>query len=175
MDFLSLAQKRYSVRTYTARQVEQEKLALVLQAAQAAPTGANRQPQRLLVVQSPEGLAKLGKGAELHGAPTAILVCADRDKTWTRPFDQKKLTDIDASIVTDHMMLAATDLGLGSLWICYFDPAIIRREFALPAQLEPINLLALGYADTSREPPSPPNRHAKMRKPLAETVFYEAL
>lgn len=65
-----------------------------------------------------------------------IIVCSDRNTTWTRPFDGKKLTDIDASIITDHMMMEATDLGLGSVWICYFKPDVLKKEFVIPEGLE---------------------------------------
>ena len=66
-----------------------------------------------IAVQSAEGLAKIGKAANIYGAPLAIIVCADHNKAWVRPFDQKQTGDIDASILTDHMMLQATELGLG--------------------------------------------------------------
>lgn len=172
MDFLSLAKKRYSVRAYTGQKVEQEKLNAILEAAHAAPTAKNLQPQQLIVVQSEEGFTKLAKAANVYKAPLAIIVCSDTEKTWTRPFDGKKLTDIDASIVTDHMMLEATDLGLGSVWICYFKPDVLKAEFNLPANLEPVNILAIGYADTNAQPVSPADRHSTKRKPLSETVIY---
>lgn len=172
MDFLSLAKKRYSVRAYTGQKVEQEKLNTILEAAHAAPTGGNLQPQQLIIVQSEEGFTKLAKAANIYKAPLAVIVCSDTEKTWTRPFDGKKLTDIDASIVTDHMMLAATDLGLGSVWICYFKPDVLKAEFNLPENLEPVNILALGYADVSAQPVSSEDRHSTKRKPLSETVTY---
>ena len=59
MDFLKLAKKRYACRKYLSRQVEPEKLELILEAGRVAPTGANRQPQRLIVVRSEEGMARL--------------------------------------------------------------------------------------------------------------------
>lgn len=172
MDFLELAKKRYSVRGYLDKQVEPQKLDQILNAAHAAPTAANRQPVRLIVVQSQEGLEKIGKGANIYGAPLAILVCADHSKAWVRPYDQKQTCDIDASILTDHMMLAATELGLGSVWICYFKPDVIRKEFSLPEQLEPINILAIGYPSGEA---ADPERHAKMRIPMEELVSYEKL
>lgn len=175
MDFLSLAKKRYSVRSYTNQKVEQKKLELILEASLVAPTGGNCQPQHLIVVQSNEGLGKIQKAANIYGAPLAIIVCSDTSKTWTRPFDGKKLTDIDASIITDHMMMEATDLGLGSVWVCYFKPDVLRTEFELPANLEPVNILVLGYADTSNETALPANRHRQMRKPLSDTVSFEKL
>lgn len=106
MSFLDIAKKRYTVRSYTSQKVEQDKLDQILEAAHVAPTGANCQPQHLIVVQSEEGLAKIGKGANIYGAPLAIIVCSNHDEAWKRPFDGKKLTDIDASIVTDHMFSA---------------------------------------------------------------------
>lgn len=171
MDFLELAKKRYSVRSYKSQPVEKEKLNLILEAAHVAPTGGNRQPQHLLVVQSEDGLAKLGKAAKTFGAPLAILVCADREQAWKRPYDGKTLEEIDASIVTDHMMLEAADLGLGSVWICYFEPDILRREFNIPENLVPVNLLVIGYADDQAKSP---NRHDRDRKPLVETVSHES-
>ena len=117
MDFIELAKKRYSVRSYSEKKVEREKLNQILQAAHVAPTAANLQPIRLIAVQSEEGLAKIGKGANIYGAPLAIIVCADHSKAWVRPFDEKQTCDIDASILTDHMMLEATELGLGSVWV----------------------------------------------------------
>ena len=177
MSFLDIAKKRSTVRSYTSQKVEQDKLDQILEAAHVAPTGANCQPQHLIVVQSEEGLAKIGKGANIYGAPLAIIVCSNHDEAWKRPFDGKKLTDIDASIVTDHMMMEATDLGLGSVWVCYFKPDVIRKEFDLPDNLEPVNILVIGYADTSSEPVLSPDRHKETsyRKPLSKTVSYEHL
>lgn len=175
MDFLTLAKKRYSVRAYTKQKIEKEKLDAILEAAHVAPTGGNCQPQHLIVVQSDEGLSKIGKAANIYGAPLAIIVCSDTQKTWMRPFDGKKLTDIDASIVTDHMMMEATDLGLGSVWVCYFKPDVLKAEFKLPSNLEPINILVLGYADTSREAVLSADRYSKTRNPLSATVSFEEL
>lgn len=172
MDFLELAKKRYSVRKYGARKVEAEKLAKILEAGRVSPTAANFQPQRLIVIQKEDGLEKLKKGANVYGAPLAIIVCSDHSITWKRPFDGKDTADIDASIVTDHMMLQATELGLGTLWICYFNPAVIKEEFNIPDNLEPINILAIGYPAGT---PELPDRHDKKRKPLENTVFYETL
>lgn len=172
MDFLTLAKKRCSIRSYEGRKVEQEKLDKILEAAHAAPTAANRQPVKLLVVQSAEGIEKLGRAANIYGAPLAVVVCADHEKAWTRPFDHKQSTDIDASILTDHMMMEATELGLGSVWICYFKPDVLRDEFALPDKLEPVNILAIGYA---AEAPASPDRHGDTRIPVEQLVSYEHL
>ncbi|MCI8597063.1 MAG: nitroreductase [Lachnospiraceae bacterium] len=172
MDFLNLAKKRYSVRSYTEQPVEADKLEKILEAAHVAPTAANLQPIRLIVVQSEEGLAKVGKSANIYKAPLAIIVCADHEKAWVRPFDKKQSGDIDASILTDHMMLQATELGLGSVWICYFKPDILCEEFQLPANLEPVNILAIGY---SAKGMGDTNRFDTQRIPVSQLVSYEKL
>lgn len=172
MDFITIAKKRCSIRRYTNQKVEPEKLDKILEAAHVAPTAANLQPVHLIAVQNAEGLARIGKAANIYGAPLAIIVCANHDKAWVRPFDQKQTGDIDASILTDHMMLQATELGLGSVWVCYFKPDILRREFDLPANLEPINILAIGYTGENF---TDPDRHSETRIPLSELVSYERL
>lgn len=170
MDFLSLAKKRYACRKYKDAKVEREKLDRILEAGRVAPTGANRQPQRLVVIESKEGMERLARCTRDFGAPLAIIVCADTEEVWTRKYDGKKIGDIDASIVTDHMMLAAASLGLDTLWVCMFKPEAVREEFRLPAHVEPVNILLVGYGD---DEPASPDRHAQTRKPLAETVFVE--
>lgn len=170
MDFLALAKKRYACRKYKDTKVEPEKLARILEAGRVAPTGANRQPQRLVVVQSAEGMERLARCTRDFGAPLAIVVCADTDEAWTRKYDGKRIGDIDASIVTDHLMLAASSEGLDTLWICMFKPEAVREEFGLPAHVEPVNILLVGYGDGE---PASPERHSETRKPLAETVFWE--
>ena len=172
MDFITIAKTRCSIRSYADKKVEQWKLEKILEAAHVAPTAANLQPVHLIAVQSGEGLAKISKAANIYGAPLAIIVCADHSKAWTRPFDQKQTGDIDASILTDHMMLQATELGLGSVWVCYFKPDVLRREFALPASLEPVNILVIGYA---RENFAGLERHSQTRIPVSELVSYESL
>lgn len=172
MDFLNIAKSRYSVRSYTNKKVEKEKLDKILEAAHIAPTAANLQPVRLLVVQEESGLTKIGKAANIYNAPLAVIVCSDHAKAWKRPFDGKQTIDIDASIITDHMMLEATELGLGTVWVCYFKPDIIKSEFDLPEGLEPINILVIGYTD---EQPANPERHSTQRISLSELVSYEKL
>lgn len=172
MDFISIAKNRCSVRSYQDKKVEPEKVAQILEAAHVAPTAANLQPVHLIAVQSEEGLAKISKAAGIYDAPLTIIVCADHDKAWVRPFDQKQSGDIDASILTDHMMLQATELGLGTVWVCYFKPDVLRKEFNLPDNLEPINILVIGY---SADKPADPNRFDKQRIPMSQLVSYEQL
>ena len=172
MNFINVAKQRHSVRSYKNQKVEPEKLEQILEAAHVAPSAANLQPVRLIVVQSEEGLAKISKAAGIYQAPLAIIVCADHDKAWVRPFDKKQTGDIDASILTDHMMLQATELGLGTVWVCYFRPEILREEFHLPDHLEPVNILAVGY---SNDEPTDKNRFDTQRIPMDQLVSYENL
>ena len=170
MSFLELAKKRYAVRNYLKNKIEQEKLMVILEAGRVAPTGANTQPQELIVVQEDAGLEKLKKAANIHGAQLGIIVCGNKKSVWKRPFDGKSIIDIDTSIVTDHMMLQATELGLGTIWICYFKPDVIKKEFNLPEHIEPISILGIGYASGKGDSP---DRHAETRKPLNQMVSYE--
>lgn len=171
MSFNDLAEKRYSVRKFTAQAVEQEKIDYVLRAAQLSPTAVNFQPQRILVIEDRLARAKLRECTDYHfNAPVSFLVCSETDSAWTRPFDGKNSGEIDCSIVTTQMMLAAADIGLGTTWVMYFDPAKIREAFAIPASLEPVALLVMGYP---AEDAVPHPKHAD-RKPIEETVFYNS-
>ncbi|CAA7602149.1 Putative nitroreductase TM1586 [Acididesulfobacillus acetoxydans] len=170
MDFLQLAKTRCSVRKYLPRKVEREKLLKILEAGRIAPTAANMQPQRLLVVEEEDGLAKLRKAANIYDAPLALIICSDRQIAWKRPFDGKTTVEIDAAIVTAHMMLEATELGLGTVWVGYFKPDVIVEEFHLPGSVEPIAVLPIGYPAGET---APPDRHERDRKPLSHLVSYE--
>lgn len=171
MDFLALAKQRCSIRTYQNTKVATEKLEKILEAAHVAPTAANMQSHRLLVIQSDEGLEKLSKGVNFHGAPLAIIVCGDHTDVFIRPFDKKSMVDIDAAIVADHMVLEAEDLGLSTCWLTYFEPTVIRNEFHIPNHLEPIAILAIGYGVETK---ASPNRHQTMRKSLDKITVYES-
>ncbi len=170
-DFLNLAKARYSTRKYQDRPVEQEKLAAILEAGRVAPTACNNQPQRVLVIKEAEGLTKLAQATTFFHAPLAIVVCANHTETWKRDYDQKDVADIDATIVTDHMILQATALGLQSVWICRFDPIKLREQFHIPENIEPVNILAIGYEAGEGKRA---DRHDTQRKPLDATVVYES-
>lgn len=171
MEFLELAKKRCSVRSYTEQKVEPEKLDRILEAARIAPTGCNLQAFKLLVMQEKESLIKLGEAAKFYNAPLAILVCADVENTWKRSFDGKVISDIDASIISTHMILEATELGLASLWICRFKPDVVREQFHIPQGLEPVNLTVFGYPKDGLKSP---DRYDTERKSLTELVVNES-
>ena len=169
--FLDLAKSRFSVRKYENRAVEAEKLTAILEAGRVAPTAANQQPCIFLVLNNKESIEKLCKACRPHGAPLAIVVCADKKSAWIRPFDKANMAEIDSSIAADHIMLCAQDLGLSSCWITYFDPVIVRKEFNIPDTVVPVNILAVGYG---ADDPQFPDRHEQTRKQLDSIVRYSS-
>lgn len=169
MEFSELIKSRFSVREFSDRKVEREVTEKILTAGQVAPTACNRQPQRIFVIESEEGLAKLRKCTGSHfNAPLAMLVCFDRDECWKRDYDGKSSGDIDASIVCAHMMLEAADLGVGSTWVMHYIPEAVKEEFGLPDNLESVALLVMGYPGEGAVPA--PMHYRK--KPLADTVVF---
>lgn len=148
MEFLELAYKRYSVRNFKEAPVPQKMIDKILIAGNAAPSAHNFQPQEIIVVNSQQGLRTLKKCTECHyNAPLAFIICYNTEKCWKRSYDGKSSGDIDASIVATHMIMEATELGLGSTWIMYFIPEAIKVEFELPDNIEPVAILIMGYAD----------------------------
>lgn len=170
MEYSQLVKERYSVRKLSDQPVDETKLAAILEAARVAPTAKNTQPQRLLVIKTPEGMEKLKKAASTFNAPMAIIVCTNHDEAWIRPYDNYDSSVIDASIVGTHIMLAIHNEGLGSTWIGYFNPEVVREEFKLPANIEPVAIFPVGYIAPDAKPA---HLHEK-RRPFAETVVYES-
>ena len=168
MEFSELVTRRHSVRKYLSDKVETEKRNVILEAGRIAPTAANLQPVKVIVVEEEANLIKLSRSANIYSAPLAFIVCADHEAVWTRHFDNKKTSDIDASIVTDHMMLQAEELGLGSVWICYFRPDVLKQDFSIPDNLEAVNILAVGYSAETESPD-------KIRKDMKQFAFFEHL
>ena len=101
------------------------------------------------VVKSPEALEKL-KGATdyTYGAPVVFMVGAKPEAAWVRKYDGKNGAEIDAAIVGTHIMLEASALGLGNVWVGSFDPAKIKADFPQTEGYEVVCLFPVGYADT---------------------------
>lgn len=167
MEFLELAKKRYSVRAYKNETVEEEKLNTILEAARFAPTAVNYQPFQIIVIKTEgreEELKRIYQAEWFSEAPIVICVCAIPDNAWKRR-DGKNYADVDAAIIMDHIILAATSLGLGSCWIGAFDVSAAKEVLNLPDGVEPIVFTPIGYpADETGE---------KKRKELSELVRYE--
>ena len=164
MEFVELMQQRYSVRAYRSDPIEEGKLQQVLEAARLAPTAANRQPFRLLVIHTEGRQDELSRVYEREWflqAPLIIGICTVPSEAWSR-VDGKNYADVDAAIAMDHLILAAANLGLGTCWIGAFDPAAARQVLGLPKEVEPLAFTPLGYPADQPRP--------KQRKPLSDLV-----
>lgn len=171
MDFLKFASERYSVRKFKDTHLEQEIIDKILKAGHVAPTGCNYQPQRILVLNTDTAIDSLKKCTKCHfGAPTAMLVCCNKNESWIRKYDGALSAPVDACIVTTHMMLQAHSMGVGSTWVMHFDPFAMREEFNIPENIEPIALLVMGYPADDAEPL---NLHSEFR-PMDEVVVYDS-
>lgn len=168
MDFLELTTKRRSCRGYQPTEVEKDKIDYILECARHAPSATNRQPWHLYVVSSAEGRAGVISSYDREWfaqAPLYIVVCSEPDAAWVRPFDGHNHSDIDAAILGEHVTLAATACGLGSCWVCNFDPALLREALKLPENLAPVVIFPIGY-----EAPHTPRNTT--RKPMDEIVTF---
>jgi len=168
MDFFELISKRYSVRAYQNVPIEQEKLDQVLEAARLAPTADNRQPFQLIVIHT------AGRESELRQiynrdwfvqAPLIICACGIPKFSWVRR-DHRRYLDVDVAIIMDHLILAATSLGLGTCWIAAFNAAKAMEILGLPDGIEPLIFTPLGYPADRLE--------KKVRKSITELVRYES-
>lgn len=169
MEFKEVIAARFSCKKYSDKQVEKEALDAILEAGRLAPTARNQQEQRVYVVQSAEGLAKIDKATPCrYGAPTVIVVAFDTKNVFTYPGGKRDSGVEDATIVATHMILAAADEGVNSCWINYFDPEQVARELGLPENEEVLMVMDLGYA---AEGVKPLPGHTS-RKPISETVSY---
>ncbi len=169
MDFIQLAEKRYSCKKYGERAVEPEKLERILEAGRLAPTAKNLQEQRVYVVRSEEGLEKIDRVTPCrYGAGTVLVVAYDRRNVFTYPGGKRDSGTEDATIVATHLLLAAAAEGVDSCWVNFFDPEKLAAELRLPENEDVLMLLDLGYA---AEGAGPLPNHGS-RKPLAETVAY---
>ena len=169
MEFREVVKNRYSCKKFGARPVEKEKLDAILEAGQAAPTAKNLQEQRIYVVQSEEGLAKIDSVTPCrYGAPTVLVVAFDRNHVFTYPGEKRDSGVEDATIVATHMILAAANEGVDSCWVNFLDPEKLAQVLGLPENEEVLMVMDLGYA---AEGAGPLPNHAS-RKPLSETVAY---
>lgn len=170
MEFSKLISERYSVRQFKNEHLSQDVVDKILNAGHLAPTGCNFQPQKILVINTDSSIEKLKDCTRCHfDAPTAFLVCYDKEQSWQRKYDGALSAPVDASIVATHMMLAAHDIGIGCTWVMHFNPAKMREAFNIPESYEPAALLVMGIP----HPENQPNKLHFEYKDISENVFYE--
>jgi len=132
-----------------------------------APSAVNYQPWYFIVIVEKEDLTvfhEVYHRAWFKEAPVCIVACADHTQSWKRKSDGKDFADVDVAIAIDHLILKATELGLGTCWVCNFDVDLVRQKLELPDHIEPIAIVPIGYT-TSHAP-------VKSRKDLSTMIHW---
>jgi len=167
MDVFEAIKERRSVRAYDDKPVEKEKLDKIFEAVRLAPSAANYQEWRFVVVTEKSKRKALMTAANNQSfvaeAPVVIACCAETDGHKMRCGEQ--CYPIDVAIAIDHITLAAVALGLGTCWIGSFYPDKVREILNIPKTIKVVELLTLGYPADSPRP--------KNRKTIEEIVHYE--
>lgn len=146
MDFLTLAKERFSCRKFSEKQVEQEKIDKIIQAGLYSPTAVNKQPFKIFEIQSEEGINKLKNATPFtFDASVFLAVGADKRIAYQRNFDNKDFSEIDATIVSTHIMLEIQNLGLGTTWVGHFDEAVLKSEFPQMKDYSIVAIFPIGY------------------------------
>ena len=146
MEFNDVLNYRYSVREFSDKKVEDDKIEAILGAIKTAPTAKNSQPQHVYVLKSDDALNKLKNITQCaFNAPAVFMVCGDKRREIISSVSGISMMPYDVAIIQTYMMLKAADLGLDSCWVCYFKPEDARREYNLPDYIEPLCLLFIGY------------------------------
>lgn len=183
MNFIELVQKRYSCRKFREKPVEREKVLKCIESARLAPSACNSQPWKFVVIDEPELKNKIARAATsgiygiinkfLPTAPCIILVLAEREKFIAQAGAYVMKTDyylIDIGIACEHLVLQATELGLSTCYIGYFNEKEIRKILNIPKKYKIVLLIAIGYADEKEEEKKLKN--PKNRKKIEEILFF---
>ena len=169
MDYMALVAQRYSCKRYDPRPVPEEILTQILEAGRLAPTAKNLQEQKIYVIRSAEGLAKVDAVTPCrYGAPVVLMVAFDKETVYTYPGGVYDSGAEDAAIVATHMLLAAQALGVNSCWLNCFDPDNAAQAFGLPENERVLMLLDLGYPAAEAKPLA---NHFS-RKDVGQTTSY---
>ncbi|MCF8371153.1 MAG: nitroreductase family protein [Bacteroidales bacterium] len=168
MDFYTLIKSRESVRHFNPdKKVEKEKLLRILDAGRLAPSAANFQPWKFIVVSEEKLLAEVKScyGRDwLKDAPHILIVMGDKTKAWTRAYDGYNSIETDLTIAMDHLILAAEFEGVGTCWIEAYDPAKLRKALDLDENEMVFSITPLGYSVDGYQ------KGEKKRKALEEVV-----
>ncbi len=165
MEFMDVISKRRSIRKYKADPVSKEDLDYVLEAARLAPSWANTQCWKFIVLTTDRMKEKLAEAGQpwTAKAPVIIVACADPSLPGTK--DDQPYYMLDVGIAMEHLVLAAADRMLGTCWIGAFDEAVAKSALGVPANIRVVAFTPLGYPD---QDPTP-----LQRKALEEIVCTE--
>jgi len=154
MDFQELIRVRRSLRGYKSDPIGEDVLYRVLGAGRIAPTAANLQPFHLIVVTDSEIRARM-KAVYVrewfYTAPVILVGCVEPAKAWQRA-DGFNAAEIDMGIVMDHIILAATEEGLATCWVCNFDEGKTREILGIPPDVRVIAMTPLGFPNAAPRP-----------------------
>lgn len=177
MEFKDIVAARHSVRSFQDKPVEDEKIQYILECGRAAPSWANGQCWRFVVVQDPEVRKAIAETSKLNSwlrdAPVILAACADPRDSGIR--NEISYFSVDVAIAFQQMILAATDVGLGTCWLAAFDEEAVKEALKIPKPFRVIALSPLGYAaekPTIRERVTKAVAGSKRRKPLKSIVRY---
>ena len=154
MDFQELIRVRRSLRGYKSDPIGEDVLYRVLGAGRIAPTAANLQPFHLVVVTDSEVRARMKEVYArdwFYTAPVIVVGCVEPSKAWQRA-DGFNAAEIDLGIVMDHIILAATEEGLATCWVCNFDEAKTREILGIPPEIRVIAMTPLGFPNAAPRP-----------------------
>jgi len=157
MELLELVRRRRSIRRFRPEAVPREALQEILESARLAPSWGNNQCWRFIVVDDPEVRLRLAEQGSrwIRDTPVLVVACADPTMSMIKGDQLFYLADI--AVAMEHMVLAATERGLGSCWFGSFDEAGVREVLQVPAFIRVPLMLALGFA--AEEPLAKPRRH----------------
>ena len=169
MELMEAIRQRRSIRKYLPEPVADVDLATVLEAARLAPTAANKQPFKIIVVRHPELREQLVPACNgqkfIAEAPVVLVGCAMEDQAYQSQGGYMNTFAVDTTIVFDHITLAALDRGLGTCWIGAFDEGKVREVLGIPADVRVVCLTPLGQPAESPE--------QRGRKPLEDLVAHD--
>jgi nitroreductase len=171
MDLLEIIKNRRSIRSYKKRDLPQETIDMLLEAARWAPSAGNVQPWAFVVASSQKMKQNLSTAAfgqkALEEASIVIVVCAD-EKLAEQSYGKRGKSLLclqDTAAATQNILLTAYSLGLGSCWVGAFKEDEVRRVIKAPKQMRPIALIPVGYPNEA-----PP---ATSRRPVSEIMHKE--
>jgi nitroreductase len=158
MNVLETLEKRRSIRKYQAKPVENEKLVKILEAARLGPSANNQQPCSFVIVTKAEIRESLGaayKADWFVQAPLIVVGCVNPKEAWRRGgFGGEEYWKVDAAIALQNLILAATDLGLGTCWIANFDEKAVKKVLGIPNEIRVVAMTPVGYPAEEKGPVS---------------------